>query len=115
MKAFVFVLLLSSCAYHVDKKAFDSGPSLGHLGFKSLNAQVFEHKCGRCHTGDWVGDYNAAVSGAPEIAARISSSDPGFMMPPAGETPLTAAEKAAVLDWIARGTPLEDPTNEERP
>lgn len=81
---------------------------------------IFQSKCTPCHTSsggalpNWL-DYKTVIAKKDAIKARaIDIVDPTRPMPPAGNAPLTAEEKKAILDWIAAGTPgeagVEEPT-----
>lgn len=106
MKKFswVLVLWLSACGYHVDKEKEKSQSLPASLGFNEVNAMVFTPHCLQCH-GRWVGSYEDTIARLDRISTRLQSDQMGVRMPPAGG--LSENEKAAVLQWIAQGAPLE--------
>lgn len=100
----IFALLISSCAYRVEKEA---EPTLqlnaNALGFSEVQAAILGPKCARCH--GFVSSYEGVIANLAGISARAASADPGFMMPPPGRGTLTNEEKAALQSWIDRGAP----------
>lgn len=100
----LLLLLLSACAYRVEKEGADSVKlNPDSLGFPEVQAAIFGPKCARCH--GWAGSYEGVTANLAEISARTQSADPNFMMPPPNATALTAEEKSSLAAWIAKGAP----------
>lgn len=112
-RALLITLLLSSCAYKVQKEP-EAGPEKisGPIAFSRIQAEVLP-KCTRCH--GWAESYEGVRPLLSEIAARVASRDPGFRMPMPGSPDLTAGERALLLEWIARGGPEGEPGEGTQP
>jgi uncharacterized membrane protein len=113
MRAYLLLplLLSSACSYRVEKEP--PVPIGGELGFAEIQA-ILGPKCISCH-GAMLVSYESLLPSLGQIAARIQSQVPAFMMPPPGNAPLTTKEREAVLDWIARGAPREGGSQELLP
>lgn len=101
--ALILITLLSACSYRVEKEAVPSPSFAGAIGFAEVQTSILGPKCSKCH--GWVSSYEGVAALVDQIAARTASNNPGFMMPPPGEGPLTAEQRSGLQAWIAAGAP----------
>jgi uncharacterized membrane protein len=88
-----------------------------NLGFSDVQSRILAPRCVYCHTHDhsWINNYQTVLSKMSEIMDRIQSSDPSFMMPPPGASPLSADEKGGLEHWMSQGGPLHPGQNNPSP
>lgn len=100
-------LFLASCSYKVEKEKEETLKlDASSLGFAQIRSLALGPKCSRCHgNDDWMNSYPAAKAAAQDISDRVQGIGPNRPMPPANATQLTAAEKAAIVAWVAAGAP----------
>jgi uncharacterized membrane protein len=89
-------------------------PSLPRLSFANVNAQVFQPKCARCHSG-MMASYESVVANLTQIESRVRSTLDFDKMPPARAPQLTQEEFLLLTDWIKAGAPRGDQNSPNPP
>jgi hypothetical protein len=127
------LLLLAACVFSaLAPRAWGAEPAEGIEFFEKKVRPILAEKCYSCHSAQakqlqgglrldskpgWQrgGDSGEVISpGKPEESRFIESirwTDPDFQMPP--DNRLTAAQVAALVEWVKRGAP--DPREKEPP
>lgn len=117
--AFVFVIILGGCSYHVDKGSIDGGLSSQKINsFATLKTNIIDPKCLRCHGATIQGGVDlstyASIMGKPGLVA-IGKPESSLLFTevadgsmPQGGPHLSASEVAVISDWINAGAPDGD-------
>ena len=97
------ILLTAGCNYRIDKQDGRLGefsPSETTIPFQLVVEKVFQPKCAECH--DFT-NYSQVRANINAIRFRIENGS----MPKAGAMngPLSSAERALILGWMAQGAP----------
>lgn len=88
-------------------------PPPAQTTFQTLNTTIFAPRCVGCHSGAMpAGNYDMSTYAG--IMSRVTVNNPAMSLlftrvnddsMPRNGTPLTAAEKSAISDWISAGAP----------
>lgn len=90
------------------------GTPAPRLSFETVNRDVFQPKCARCHSG-MMSSYERVVANLNLIEMRVRSTFDFEKMPPPRAPQLTNEELNLLLDWIQAGAPKDGPANPTDP
>lgn len=110
--SFISIAALAACNYHVDKTGTGGENTLAiprdssELNFAIIKSNILKPRCYECHSSTGrnmqplLDEYSAVIANLKDIEADV-----GTDRMPLRRSPLTAAEKEALAQWIAAGAP----------
>lgn len=81
-------------------------PPAPRLSFETVNREVFQPKCARCHSG-MMASYESVLANLQFIEMRVRSTFDFERMPPPRAPQLTVEEQDLLFDWIQAGAPKD--------